>query len=268
MYRSRLLVALGGLTTVAALVLGAPPALAAPPVHDDISAAKVVGALPYTDAANTREATTAADDPFCVGRSHTVWYRFTPSQNRSLVAHTFGSNYDTTLSAYTGTRGNLTQIACNDDFQSLQSRITFDAQAGVTYWLMVGSFDDSPGGSLSLTVAVLPPPQVLGVSIRATGTVDARGVATVRGTVSCSRAGRIDVVGSLRQERSGSVSLGYFSRSVFCSGTTGWSAVAPGETGRFRVGSARAQATAIYDDPVRLETVRKFTARTIQLVRP
>jgi hypothetical protein len=58
-----------------------------------------------------------------------------------LDANTFGSNYPTTLSAWVGSRGNLSPVACGQD------RISFRAAAGQTYYFMVGSM--GAGGDLS-----------------------------------------------------------------------------------------------------------------------
>jgi hypothetical protein len=135
----------------------------AAPANDDIAQATVITALPFTDGPlDTNAATTAPEDPSCAGRSHTVWYVVTPTADLSLIVHTFGSQYDTTVSAYTGTPGALTQIACNDDYYddsvySLQSRVVFSAVAGTTYYIMVGSWYSSPGGRL-LFWAVEPAP--------------------------------------------------------------------------------------------------------------
>ena len=41
--------------------------------------------------------------------------QFTPSADILINANTFGSEYEAGIAVYTGTRGNLTQIACNDD---------------------------------------------------------------------------------------------------------------------------------------------------------
>jgi hypothetical protein len=58
------------------------PALAAPPVNDDFDSATVVTEpLPFTDAIDTTEATTAPNDPDCAGNSPTVWYVFTTTQD-------------------------------------------------------------------------------------------------------------------------------------------------------------------------------------------
>src|SRR4029450_2126014 len=82
----------------------------------------------------------------------TVWYVFTPTRSAIIGANTFGSDYDTTLSVYTGSPGALTQIACNDDSGNLQSAVGFEATAGTAYFLMVGSYASGSGGSLFLQV--------------------------------------------------------------------------------------------------------------------
>jgi hypothetical protein len=143
------------------LFAGAGPAWAAPPPNDDFDAATVVTEpLPFTDSISTVEATTAADDPVdCGGNVATVWYTYTPSAAGPVSADTIGSDYATTLSVYTGTRGALTQIACDAPFGT--ARVTWDAVAGTTYYLMVGSqagLSDPPGGALSFTVRELQPP--------------------------------------------------------------------------------------------------------------
>lgn len=144
------------LTALGSWLLGMPTAAAVVPGNDDIANATVITALPFTDSLDTTDATTAPDDPQCEGNAHTVWYSFTPATDVSIAPNTFGSDYDTTLSAYTGSPGALTQIACNDDFLGLQSRIRFDAAGGTTYFIMVGSFDETDGGDLVLSVGVTP----------------------------------------------------------------------------------------------------------------
>jgi hypothetical protein len=128
------------------------------PANDDFYNSTLIGSLPFNDALSTVDATTAFDDPFCSGNGHTVWYSFTPSDNMIIDANTIGSSYDTTLSAYTGSRGALAQIACNDDYYGVQSRVSFNAFAGQTVFFMVGSFGGGPGGNLNFNVSFIPPP--------------------------------------------------------------------------------------------------------------
>jgi hypothetical protein len=129
-----------------------------PPPNDEMAHATVITALPFIDGPlTTAPATTAADDPDCAGHGHTVWYVVTPTADLSMIVHTFGSKYDTTVSVYSGTPGALTRLACNDQFHSQQSRVAFSAVAGTTYYVMVGSYRSSPGGRL-LFWAVEPAP--------------------------------------------------------------------------------------------------------------
>jgi hypothetical protein len=129
-------------------LLNVPPALAQP-ANDDFDSAAVIGALPFTDSISTTDATTAADDPFCNGNEHTVWYSFTPTQNGRIQVDTSGSDYDTTLSVYTGSRGALGQVGC----ASFPAQVTLDVSANTTYFFMVASACcGGPGGTLVLNV--------------------------------------------------------------------------------------------------------------------
>jgi hypothetical protein len=255
-----------GIAVVLGLVLTAPsPAVAAPPANDDFDNAVTFNTVPFEATEDTTEATVAADDPTCiVPFTNTVWYSVTLTATTEIAVDTFGSDYDTVLSAWTGPRGALTQVACNDDSGSLQSRIAFTAEAGTTYHLLVGTFPDSPSGTLVLHGQVLPPPVTLAVTINATGSV-VNGAAVIRGTVSCSRPVELTVSGTLRQQQRRQPALGSYRATVSCSGTTGWQATVLGETGAFRRGSASAVAVAEFTDVVRAETIRARASRTVQL---
>jgi|RhiMetdeSRZDD1v2_1073273.scaffolds.fasta_scaffold60270_5 hypothetical protein len=109
-----------------------------PPPNDAFGSAVVADGLPFTATVSTVEATAAVDDPFCFGSHASVWYAFTPSVSSSITADTFGSDYDTSLSAYTGTQGALTGLACNDDAGvGVQSEVRVPVSAGTTYYFMV-----------------------------------------------------------------------------------------------------------------------------------
>jgi hypothetical protein len=128
------------------------PALAQP-ANDDFDNATVVGALPFTDTVGTADATTADDDPFCNGNEHSVWYAFTPTANTTIRADTVGSNYDTTLSVYTGPRGALSQIACS----YFPAQVTLGLSANTTYYFMVASACcGGPGGALVFNITGPP----------------------------------------------------------------------------------------------------------------
>lgn len=226
------------LSTVSALalLLCATYAWAVPPPNDDISAATVIPSVPFTDTEDTREATVAPDDPECAGRSATVWYAFTPTSDMTLRAHTFGSNYDTTLSVYTGSPGSLTQLACNDDAQGLQSQVIFTATAGVTYYFMVGAFGSGPGGDLVFTLEEFTP---LTIDLRVDdgGSVSpSDGTVTISGTMFCSKPAFAGVSVSGRQRAGRLFIEGSSGTSFFCDGETPWSVTFQGANGRFTAG--------------------------------
>ena len=133
--------------------------LAAAPSNDDFANATVVSQFPFNATLDTTEATVALDDPYCAGQGATVWYKFTPAIDVTFSIDTMGSNYDTTLSVYTGTQGTLNQITCNDDYYGLQSFVQFPALAGETYYVMAGQYGSGgSGGSLVLAVHQVIPP--------------------------------------------------------------------------------------------------------------
>jgi hypothetical protein len=143
-----------GLMGVALLLLCATVAQAAP-ANDEIAHATVIPALPFTDGPlGTTAATPAASDPDCFswGTGPTVWYVFTPTTDLSIIVDTFGSNYDTTLSVYTGAPGALTPLTCAHN-----SQVVFPAVDGTTYYIMVGSFAGGPGSSLRFHAAETEP---------------------------------------------------------------------------------------------------------------
>ena len=76
-----------------------------PPANDEFAAAEVIVKSPFATFTSTLEATTAPDDPSCFGNDASVWYAYTPPVSTMITADTFGSDYDTTLSVYTGAQG-------------------------------------------------------------------------------------------------------------------------------------------------------------------
>ena len=141
------------------------PDLRPQPFADDCADALVISSLPYTRVVDARQAAAATDDPHppCGNgsRRHSVWYRYTAPVNQVLAVDTLHSNYNTILSAYTGSCGALTNVpgACNDDatFLDRWSRISFAAQAGMTYYFLI-SASGAGGGLLVLNVPAPPTP--------------------------------------------------------------------------------------------------------------
>jgi hypothetical protein len=225
------------------LLLGMPAAVAAP-ANDDFDTPMLIEELPFEDTADTTAATTADDDPYCAGQGATVWYAFTASADTWVEANTSGSQYDTTLSAYTGSRGDLTQLACNDDYDGLQSRIVFAVSEGVTYYLMAGAYGDGAGGLLQLAVFETgeppPPPPSMEFSLAVdSGTFNSRtGAATISGTATCSTPGWFEAGGSVRQRAGRAFITGWFYVYGACDGVTPFTVTTYDTNGRFAGGAA------------------------------
>jgi hypothetical protein len=76
---------------------------------------------------------------------HTAWWTFTGTGS-PVTIDTAGSEFDTVVGVYVDDGGGgLTQVGCNDDFESLQAQLTVDTELGVTYWLQVGGFAGETG---------------------------------------------------------------------------------------------------------------------------
>jgi hypothetical protein len=127
---------------------------AAPPPNDDFDQAVAIATLPFTTTQATDEATQAADDPTaCYGTQRSVWFTYTATTSGTITATTAGSGYDTALSAYTGSRGSLTQLGCNDDADGgYHSRLDLAVVAGTRYHFMVAAFGSGSAGPASFSV--------------------------------------------------------------------------------------------------------------------
>ena len=210
------------------VILAAAPAAAAPPANDDFDQATRILTIPFTTTLNTVEATAAADDPGCTfGPTPTVWYTFTPSVNMRIRASTSGSDYDTVLCVFTGTRATLTDVAGNDDTPSdVQALVDFDAMAGETYFFLVGTTTGkttgSPGGNLVFTVDTAPPPLTIKLRVDEAGSFDRDGNVTLRGVVTCSRSVFVDLSGRARQRAGRLLVDGAGFATIPCDGPTPW----------------------------------------------
>jgi len=200
---------------------------AVPPVvpNDDFDQATVVSALPFTVTQDVAAASSAPDDPVCFDTHLSVWFAFTPTRSMELEAKTFDSSYSTFLAAYTGTRGALTQIACNDVAGgTLQSRIRFAAVAGTTYYFAVSTYADTTLANLHFTLFEGPPPLTLSLEVSPFGVVNhPDGRATISGVLTCSVPVRVGMIGNAVQTLGSISSSSIFTSVVDCNGRTPWS---------------------------------------------
>lgn len=198
---------------------------------------------------------------------------YTPVTTGRVEFNTIGSNYDTALSAYTGTRGNLSQLACN--WNGSQSRIRFDATAGTTYYIMVAAAFGGTPGSLTLHALEAPPPFTMQITLNPFDLVaPSTGGVLVSGTAICSGPSFVFVSGSIRQVRAGQEIRGFFSASVPCDGTTPWEApvfyfshdlFSGRGAALFNAGSADVALSAFAFDPIEGTFVNRNAAATVRL---
>lgn len=246
----------GNVSTATTQITVIPP----PPANDDFASPQLVPSNTARYTADVVNATSAPDDPWCFGNAQSVWYAFTPPSTMRLEANTLGSNYDTSLGVYSGARGALTELACNDDAaNSLQSRVRFEARAGTTYYFMASSryYPVSPA-NLTFNLLPAPPPFSFSPAVAQFGSVTpSTGAVTVSGSVQCSQPAYVSISGQLKQKRGRTAVTGYWSAFVPCNGVTPWSATVQSQTqlfkGRsallFAGGKAELGATATATDP-------------------
>ena len=215
--------------TVAALAaLYGKVATAAPPPNDDIANAVVVTEpLPFTHSVSTVEATLAADDPlaYCAEDGFTVWYVYRPLASGYIIADTTGSDYDTVLTAYTGTPGDLTVVACNDDDPSLapQSKVWVKVDGGVTYYIRAGAYaySEAPGGNLIMNLRPSRPLTVVEATVDSVTVNPAKGSAVVRVRVQASSPIVLGFIRTFLVQSTGRGSVaGQNGAAVFESGTS------------------------------------------------
>ncbi|MFZ9864001.1 MAG: S8 family serine peptidase [Ilumatobacteraceae bacterium] len=121
------------------------------PSNDFFAGAKIIntpsGTLNDTNTSATMEPNEPTLDNSGTSGGATIWFRYDAVANGSLTVDTFGSSFDTVLTAYSGTTlAGLSRITFNDDFSStLQSSINFDVINGTSYYLRVASYGSSRG---------------------------------------------------------------------------------------------------------------------------
>jgi hypothetical protein len=136
--------------------LGGRTGFAQAPVNDNCANPTLVTSIPFEGTIDTVLGTTEPGEPSTCGaggQGPTVWYRVVPPNSGNLCARACGSDYDTVAAAFSDTCSQPTQLACNDDFCDLQSRVDVGVTAGVPLRVRVGSFASGSGGTLSIRVA-------------------------------------------------------------------------------------------------------------------
>jgi len=97
-------------------------------------------------------------NPNNLRNDNTVWIAWRAGTDSLVTIDTTGSAFDTVLAVYTGNvLSTLNLIAFNDDFNGVQSLVTFNATAGTIYDIQVASYVLAGPGSITLHVATQSP---------------------------------------------------------------------------------------------------------------
>ena len=253
-------------------MLAASPALAAAPSNDTFAGAATIGAVPFNTSLDTTEATTDADDVSAntncgaPATDASVWYSFTPSVDAGIAVDVSTSTYSAGVIVVTGTPGSFELQSCGP------GTIAFFATAGTTYYLLV--FDDQldgsgTGGVLNLTVAEIPPPPSIDVTVNPRATFNPHtGEATVSGTVLCSGEAEFSFLDLELSQKVGRVATirGFASVEVTCDAVAhAWSVTVSPESGEFRGGKAASVTFAVACGV--FECSVDFEERNVQLSR-
>lgn len=180
------------------------------PPNDNCSTAEVaiLGVPAAFDTTNATASPEPVSDTQCAGtflnwgtNDPDVWFRWTPNANANVVITTCdAASFDTSLVVYTGTCGNLTQVACNGDgtgqtgCQQYYSAITLAATANTTYYIRIGGYTPASGisetgaGTLSISevvawqyACVSPAPGIANDCATAAQTISADGTVSYYG---------------------------------------------------------------------------------------
>jgi hypothetical protein len=138
------------------------------PINDNISAATTLDrngptkTLAFSNDGATLETGEVAITEAGFSAWHgSVWFKMSPGAAGAIVMGAT-SDFDTILAVYTFTQPNnylgATQIAYNDDYlgDTVQSQVSFTADATSTYYIVVGGFAQSSKGSGTLIWTFVP----------------------------------------------------------------------------------------------------------------
>lgn len=120
------------------------------PPNDNFGSAELAPGVPFSTTADFTGATREPGEPaFCGFQSQTVWYSFTPTETRTVMA-SMQSPFFNIIAVYTGTSLNdLSTVRCGHSFNPAP----FTAVAGTTYFIQLSADFDQ-----AVTFQLLPPP--------------------------------------------------------------------------------------------------------------
>ena len=131
---------------------------APPPANDNFAASLTISDLSQPITGSTLGATREPGEPAHLGQAtgHSIWWNWTPTTNALVILQAAGSDFEPTLSVYTGT--NLTAlalVAADAGTLANGSQVSFLANAGQTYQIAVDG-NNGAMGDLVLRPTLLP----------------------------------------------------------------------------------------------------------------
>lgn len=261
---------LAAMATIAALIpLTTTSALAAPPTNDSFGGA-TPASLGFSQTLDTTEATTDADDAEANATcgapaiEASVWYSYSPPADGAVVVDVSASSFAAGLIVVTGSPGSLALVTCGP------GAVAFGALAGETYSVLAFDFVSGAGngGSLRIEFAEVAPPPTIEVTIDPVGGFDSTtGSALLSGTLACTNATFVAVLGEVRQDVGRFRIQGFFDLFASGGGCDGtphpWSAQTQGENGKFKGGKAVSVAFSFACGPFQCSS--GFTEQRVQL---
>jgi len=268
MRRAALLITIVALASMAL----AAPAFAAAPTGDLYANRTTIASLPFTQAIDTTEATTDADDAEAVApcapvpTDASVWYEYTATSDAGFIVDTNSSTYSTAIVVATGSPGSFDFVTCS------AGSVFVPSVPGVTYAILVFDYQGDAGGNggtLTISVADVPPPPVLDVTVAPTGHFNAKtGTATIHGTLSCT-GGDVEGKNFIDVQVGQTVGRIRFSGEGFttysCDGSARtWSAEVFSSTGKFAGGKATVSMFAVASGTGGSDVVEATTTVTLK----
>jgi hypothetical protein len=151
------------------------------------------------------------------------------------------SDYSAGVLVGVGLPGALSLVTCGP------GAVVFTAAAGTTYYVLAidDQFDASGnGGTLRISFNPTPPPPTFDLTVDRAGSFNSKtGIATLRGSYTCTDAGFIEIFGDVAQSLGGRHATIRGSFGIFDSGTCDgtvhrWTADVAPDSGRFAGGKA------------------------------
>jgi len=110
-------------------------------VNDDLANATSISQTTVQIIQTTQGSSNEPDEvaASCGGNSGaSVWYRYTATENETVVFDTLGSDFDTVLSLWSGSQHPLTEVACSDEINGdPQSLLSLEAEKDNSYLIRV-----------------------------------------------------------------------------------------------------------------------------------